>query len=93
MKRFYKLLQDGGGGYDQTFDGPNANHGGLPGTSGLTPAPYRSFQADEEELKSPNGKSKAEIREVIEGLKGRESLDKTDISKLCSTLDQIIKKI
>ena len=94
MKRFHGLLKEyDGGSYDQTNDGPNSNKGGLPGSGGMTPSPYRSFQADEEELNGPNAKTKGDLKRLLDGLRSKDSLDKAGITKVCSALEQIITKL
>lgn len=94
MKRFYGLIKEyEGGSYDQTQDGPNANKAGLPGSGGITPAPYRSFQADEEELNTPNAKTKGDLRRLLDGLRDKKELDKSGVLKVCTALEQIIAKI
>ncbi len=94
MKKFYGLLKEyEGGSYDQTNDGPNANKAGLPGSGGITPAPYRSFQADEEELNTPNGKMKGDLKRLLDGLRDKDQLDKNGLTRLCTSLEQIIAKI
>lgn len=86
MKKFYKILEDFPARFDQTSD--NANN-----MRGLAPETYRSPQVDEEEMKSETMHLKDAIKKVIEGLEGKESLDKNEITNVLSMLRSINNKI
>ena len=87
MKKFYKILEDFPASYDQTSD--NSNN-----MRGLTPQTYRSPQVDEEEQCKPeNLQMKDGLKKIAEFLKTKETLNKTEISKLTSMVEHILNKI
>lgn len=86
MKKFYKVLEDFPASFDQTSDNPN-------NMRGLTPQTYRSPQVDEEEYYGEDGQIKDGLTKAIEALKGKETLDKSEIQKLKSMLEHILNKI
>lgn len=90
--RFYKILENHGGSYDQTTDHHNNNMGGY--TSGsIAPKSYRSLESDEEQFRSPQSKAKSLIDNIIQSFDGKESLDKSDIRKIKTILEQIKRQI
>lgn len=86
MKKFYKVLEDFPASFDQTSD--NINN-----MRGLAPQTYRSPEVDEEESKTENIQIKDAIKQIIEGLENRETLDKNGVQKIVSMLKGVLNKI
>ena len=86
MRKFYKVLEDFPASFDQTHDHSN-------NMRGLTPQTYRSPQVDEEEYHGKDGQMKDSLNKIIDALENKETLNKIEIIKIKSMLEQICKKI